>query len=329
MKIAIIHDDASIIQLCETAIAEIPGCTYIWSARSCEEAIKKASLSAPSLIVMGLELAPICIPPLMKDYPCAIVVATRDTVTAPAQVFEAMGAGAQDVVSLELDEAGQPHRLMEKVAMIRLLIDAREEEVHGHSEPCLSFTKVPPLVVIGCSTGGPAALRSILGSFDPNTNMALIIIQHVDEKFAPGLANWLGKHSTIPVSVVDNNAVPKAGTALIASANDHLVMTQSCRMRYTPYPEEKPYRPSVDVFFESVCHNWPGLGTAVLLTGMGNDGAYGLKLLKDKGWRTIAQDEETSVVYGMPKAAVGMDAAQEVLPIDEIGRALNPKARTS
>jgi two-component system response regulator WspF len=326
VKIAVVNPSAAVLELCQNAIHSLSGCEHIWSARTREEALKKASLSQPDLIILALELASECIKPLMKDFPCTIIVATPDVTNQASQVFEAMGAGALDVVTIELDESGIPKRLMEKICMIRLLM-AKNDDSPEKTPQIVSFAPTPPLVAIGCSTGGPSALLKILKSFDNHMDFAVVVVQHVDEKFAPGLAEWLSRHTRIPVSVAVHGSVPQMGTVLIASANDHLVMTRNCRMRYTPYPIEKPYRPSVDVFFESLASYWPSKGTAILLTGMGNDGAKGMKLLRDAGWHTIAEHEESCVVYGMPKAAIELGAAVEVLPIEDIGTTLRNRVK--
>lgn len=326
MKIAVVDPSTEVLELCQRAIHSVSGCEHIWSARTCEEALKKSSLSQPDLIILALEFAPDCIKPLMKEHPCTIIVSTTNVSNRASQIFEAMGAGALDVVPIELDESGTPKRLMEKICMIRLLM-TKDEDFNTKGSQIVSFAPNPPLVAIGCSTGGPSALLKILKSFNNRMDFAVVVVQHVDEKFAPGLAEWLSKHTRIPVSVAVHGSIPQMGTVLIASANDHLIMTRNCRMRYTPYPVEKPYRPSVDVFFESLATYWPGKGTAILLTGMGNDGARGLKLLRDAGWHTIAEHEESCVVYGMPKAAIELGAAVEVLTIDCIGTTLINRAK--
>ncbi len=105
---------------------------------------------------------------------------------------------------------------------------------------------------------------------------------------------------------------------LLASTRDHLMLKTADRLGYSPDPIDFVYRPSVDVFFQSVLQKWRGDVVGVLLTGMGRDGAVGLKALRDKGWHTIAQDRASSAVYGMPKAAAELDAAVEILPLDKI-----------
>lgn len=321
MKIAFINSSPDLIDRCISAIAHLNGLEHVWSARTCEEALKKASLSQPNIIIIGLDLAAMCVKKLMKDFPCAIIVATVDGANRPSQVFEAMGDGALDVVTLELDDTGIPKQLIEKICMIRLLLASGDDEPFYTFSPA-TFALTPELVVIGCSTGGPSALMKILQSMNNRMEVAMVVIQHVDEKFAPGLAEWLARHTSIPVCIAQHGSVPQRGTVLISSAQDHLVMTRNCRVRYTPYPIEKPYRPSVDVFFESLAHFWPGKGTAILLTGMGTDGAIGLKMLRDAGWHTIVEHEASCVVYGMPKAAIELNAAVEILKLEDIAQSI-------
>jgi chemotaxis response regulator CheB len=146
----------------------------------------------------------------------------------------------------------------------------------------------------------------------------VVIVQHVDERFAPGMAEWLSRGSPLPVRVAKEGERPMPGTALLSGTNDHLVLKSAERLGYEREPKDHAYRPSVDVFFESVSAKWPGEVIGVLLTGMGRDGAKGLKALRNKGCYTIAQDQATSAVYGMPKAAVTLGAAVDVLPLERI-----------
>ncbi|MFO7600552.1 MAG: chemotaxis protein CheB, partial [Candidatus Desulfacyla sp.] len=115
---------------------------------------------------------------------------------------------------------------------------------------------------------------------------------------------------------------PSLSTVFLAGSNDHLILAPDLTLTYTREPSNIPFRPSVDVFFKSVAEHWPLKGVAVLLTGMGRDGAEGLSALRQDGWYTIAQDEATSVVYGMPKAARDLGAAVDILPIDRVAPAI-------
>jgi two-component system response regulator WspF len=115
---------------------------------------------------------------------------------------------------------------------------------------------------------------------------------------------------------------PAAGEILLSGTDDHLVVGEDHRLHYSVEPKENSYRPSVDVFFDSAARNWPRPGVAVLLTGMLRDGAEGLLHLRRSGWRTIAQDESSSVVWGMPKAAVEIGAAEEVVALPQIAETI-------
>jgi len=153
-------------------------------------------------------------------------------------------------------------------------------------------------------------------------------VQHVDERFAGELAEWLNTHSVLPVRAAREGDRPVAGRALLASRAEHLIFGAGGILGYTPHPEATPYRPSVDRLFESALTGWTKPLVAVLLTGMGRDGAKGLRDLRDAGHFTIAQDEATSALYGMPKAAAQLDAAREILPLPRIAPRIVDKIRT-
>ena len=187
------------------------------------------------------------------------------------------------------------------------------------------------LVAIGSSAGGPAALAAILAALPEDFAAAIVIIQHLDSQMAPGMAAWLAQQSTLPLTLAGAGDLPQPGRVLLAATDDHLVLQASGRVAYTPEPRESVHRPSVDVFFESVSSHWHGRAIGVLLTGMGRDGARGLRAMRDAGHHTIAQDRESSAVYGMPKAAAALDAAVDILPVQRIAprlvRLVQAKAR--
>lgn len=145
----------------------------------------------------------------------------------------------------------------------------------------------------------------------------------MDEQFTPGLVEWIDSQIKMPVHVAREGSMPEPGKVLMACTDDHLVMTSKLTLSYTQEPKDNFYHPSVDVFFFSVAQYWPGNGIAALLTGMGRDGAEGLLALHNRNWYTIAQDRDSSIVYGMPKAAAEMGAATDILPASKIGKAIN------
>jgi two-component system response regulator WspF len=190
----------------------------------------------------------------------------------------------------------------------------------GKQTPRLSTR--PPLVVIGASAGGPGALAELLKGLPAGFSAAIVIVQHLDERFIEGLAHWLAEQSGRPVRLAREGERPEVGVALLAGSGEHLTIRADGRLGYVSEPRDHAYRPSVDVFFQSACDNWPAKVAGVLLTGMGADGAAGLKALRLKGGLTIAQDQATSAVYGMPKAAAAAGAAVDILPLNRIAARL-------
>lgn len=182
-----------------------------------------------------------------------------------------------------------------------------------------------PLVAIGASTGGPQALVEIMAKMPADFPAAVVIAQHIGAEFAAGLVSWIGERTPLAVRPARDGDKPARGVVLVAATNDHLVMRPGGSFGYTTLPLENPYRPSVDELFSSIAANWSRPSVAGLLTGMGRDGARGLLELRRAGWFTIAQDQKTSVVYGMPGAAAEIGAATAIVPIEQIAQAIRLK----
>ena len=182
-------------------------------------------------------------------------------------------------------------------------------------------TVLPPILAIGASTGGPKALADILTALPPDFPAAVVVVQHMDPAFNAGLNTWLKGQSALPVTVARPGERLQAGRVYLAKGGDHLVIGPDSLLHYTPEPADDPFHPSVDALFESLARLTLSRGVAVLLTGMGRDGARGLLALRRAGWSTIAQDAGTCAVYGMPKAAMELGAAEMVLPLPNIAAA--------
>jgi two-component system, chemotaxis family, response regulator WspF len=247
-----------------------------------------------------------------------------------------MGYGALDALDTPtLGPRGQitgSSLLLHKIDIIGKLIGKPVERSLSRREiaPQLSSSEPPgraemslePLVVLGASTGGPNALAEVLAHLPEKLRAAIIIVQHVDAAFAPGLGQWLSDQARRRVTLVVDGHQPAPRDVLLSGTDDHLIMGEDRRLHYSVEPRTVCYRPSVDVFFTSLAKNWPRPGVAALLTGMGRDGAAGLLNLRGLNWHTITQDESSSVVWGMPKAAVDIGAAEEVLPLSRIADAI-------
>jgi len=263
----------------------------------------------------------------MTKSPCPILVVTAAMDGNTAKVFEAMGHGALDAINTPVmgnDAAAQQSRkaLLKRIETIGKL--NRQSAISPHQRltwPVIP-KNLPPLIVIGSSTGGPKALAAVLSRLPGHLRAGIIVVQHVGGEFSEGLADWLNVQTDLNVRLASEGRLPALATVFLAGSNDHLIFTPDLTLAYTMEPRNIPFRPSVDVFFKSVAKLWPSKGVAVLLTGMGRDGAEGLATLRRAGWYTIAQDEATSVVYGMPKAAKELGAAVDILPIEDVAPAI-------
>jgi two-component system, chemotaxis family, response regulator WspF len=328
MRIAIVNDMPLAVQSLRAALALCPRHQLAWVAVDGLEAVTRCAHDTPDLVLMDLLMPGLdgveATRRIMAATPCAILVVTGDVGARAGMVFEAMGAGALDAVDTPIlagprRSAAVSDPLLRKIDRIELLL--RERAPAGNGRPSAAQS-ARQLVAVGASAGGPAAMARLLGALPPTFDAAIVVVQHVDRQFAPGMAQWLAAGSPIPVRVVEEGQPPQAGTVQLAATNDHLVLDAGGRLVYQRAPADVAYRPSVDVFFRSVCRHWHGSAVGVLLTGMGRDGAQGLKALREQGHHTIAQDSDSCAVYGMPKAARELDAASEVLPPDAIAASL-------
>ncbi len=331
MKIAIANSFPAAVETIRHALMPISRYQIIWTAGDGAEAIRKCAEDKPDLILMDMILPVLngveATRQITTNTPCAILIVTATVSGSSSKVFEALGAGAIDAINTPdpttIPESSEA--LLSKIEMVEKLLFGANRKKTAHlspSHPKAVNLKEGRLVVIGASAGGPLALAEVLAQLPKTFPAAVIIVQHIDAQFAQGMADWLSGQSAMPVRVAREGESPSKGVVLLAGKNDHLVFVDAHTLGYTPKPVDDVYRPSVDVFFESVVKHWKGETVGVLLTGMGRDGARGLKMLQSAGSHTIAQDSASCMVYGMPKAAIALGAADEVLPLNQIGLTL-------
>lgn len=364
MKIGIVNDMRLACEALRRVISSTPGHDVVWTATDGDEAVRLAVKDRPDLILMDLIMPRVdgaeATRRIMSEAPCAILVVTSSVSGNMSKVYEAMSNGAQDAVdtpvlgpngklegaSALLQKIGVFEKLLNKPAIPRLA-PARAEAstarppsgtlpANPARPPSGSFATIAapretagsrlPLVVIGVSTGGPATLATTLHTLPKSFAGCVVIVQHIDANFAAGLVTDLESKIHLPIQLASHGQEPTAGRAYLARTGEHLIMTPTRRLAYTREPRELAFRPSIDVFFNSVARNWPGPGIAIILTGMERDGAEGLLSLRRAGWYTIAQDPATCVVQSMPKAAIELGAVCKVLPPREIGGAILARA---
>jgi two-component system response regulator WspF len=343
MRVAIVNDLALAREVLRRLVQSVPGYAIAWMAKDGVEAVHKAKTDRPDVVLMDLVMPEMdgveATRRIMVESPCPILLVTSSVCSNFRQVYQAMGYGALDAVDTPtLDKEGNVKDGQTLLARLANLAAARLSEVQTPKSDDSPKSEIqnrsasegPPLVALGASTGGPEALARIIEAFPVDLPAAVIIVQHISADFAPSLANWLQERTPLRVRLAKTGDKPVRGEILVAGSNDHLILGRDLCLNYTPNPVDYPYRPSVDVFFGSLASLWPNRGVAALLTGMGSDGARGLLQLRRAGWHTLAQDQATSVVYGMPHAAIQLGAAVQVLPLSRLALAIvaeirNPK----
>jgi len=329
MRIAIVNDMLLAVEAMRRVILAHGEHQVVWVARDGEEAVSRCARDRPDLILMDLVMPRMdgieATRQIMAKTPCAVVIVTASVHDYTAKVFEAMGAGALDAINTPMpggaSSAAGPRSLLAKIDTIRRLIAPtawQKTAAHKDHPQQPHGARKESLICVGASAGGPAALARLLAGLPKNFPAAIVIVQHVDAQFVQGLADWLASQAKLPVRLVEEGDLLQSGVALLAGRDHHLVLVSPRRLGYARATVDCAYRPSVDIFFKSVAAHYQGTAIGVLLTGMGRDGAQGLLTMRHQGFLTVAQDEATSAVFGMPKAAAELKAATEILALDKI-----------
>ncbi len=225
-------------------------------------------------------------------------------------------AGALDVMALaelDTDRAAAIRRRIRSISEIQLARDGSQGHPHASSHRLA-------VVGIAASTGGPQAVATVLAGLD-YLPAAILVVQHIHPDFIGGFQTWMDRECPLPVTFATDGLPLKRGRVYIAPANLHLKMAPGRKVALDPEPELL-HRPSADILFESIAEQAGPKGVGVLLTGMGDDGVQGLLAIRRSGGRTIAQDEQSSAVFGMPRAAAQAGAAERVVPLDKIAGAI-------
>ena len=244
--------------------------------------------------------------------------------------FKAIEAGALMVLGKPHGLPGQDPEADRLIAHVKAMADVKvvrrrwglqksaQAKALSTTDPTTVLRSVQ-MIAIGASTGGPPALHVILSQLPADLPLPVLVVQHISSGFVGGLARWLDETTPLRVKVAEMGERLQPGTVYLAPDGQHLLLKQRGLVGLGNSPPVDGHRPSVTALFESVARHYGSAAVGILLTGMGGDGARGLKMLLDAGGQTIAQDEHSSVVFGMPKVAIALDAADEVLPLDRIG----------
>ena len=344
IRVLIVDDMLTIRMALRYILESDPELTVIGEAGSGEEALDFCRKSRPDIATMDINMPGMggyeAIRQIMSEAPCPIVVITGIESQHLMEVsFKALELGALTVLPTprglspdNSDAATLIHQIKTMAAVkvvrrslrtesTRAMVDKERVQpaapVKGVISPQLK--KAPQLVAIGLSTGGPPALQSLLNGLPSNFPLPIVIVQHISQGFIFGLASWLSKTTPFRCRVAEHGETIKSGTVYLAPDNTHITIKASGELCLDTSSEPlNGHRPSASVLFESVARNFGDKAIGILLTGMGQDGATGLRAMHQSGAYTIAQDEASSVIFSMPKAAIELNAVTEVLSISEV-----------
>lgn len=337
VTVVLVEDSVIERRFLRAAITADPGLCVVGEARTGRDAIALIERLRPSAVVLDLELpgtaAIEIIERIMASVPTPILVCSTEVDAARAAA--ALAAGAIDVVARptarDADRASYAEALRRGVRVasrVRVITHPRgrlKTRAQSGTTALSARASAEPtvdLVAIGASTGGPQALAHLLGALPGDFTPAVVVVQHMADGFIEGLATWLDGLCALPVGVATSGIRLQPGTVTIAPSARNLVVNDHLRISIEQPPPTQFNVPGVDATFESVARNVGPRAIGVLLTGMGRDGAVGLKAMRNAGAITIGQDEESSAVWGMPAAAAACGAVERQLPLIEIAGAL-------
>jgi two-component system chemotaxis response regulator CheB len=345
VTVVLVDDSGVERRFLRTAIGADAGLNVVGEARTGRDALALVERLRPSAVVLDLDLPGMnaleIIERIMASVPTPILVCSTEGDAERAA--QALAAGAVDVVARPVGQ--DVDRTSYAEALRRGVRVAARVKVITHPRGKLKsrgFVPIVPerlaalggrplpvaqegtldLIAIGTSTGGPQALAHVLGALPHDFTPAIVVVQHMADGFIDGLATWLDGLCALPVVVGTSGLRMQPGTVTLAPGARNLLVHDRLRISIEKPPPTQFHVPGVDATFESVASSIGPRAIGVLLTGMGRDGACGLKAMREAGAITIGQDEESSAVWGMPGAAAALGAVQRTLPLSEIARAL-------
>ncbi len=340
VRVLVVDDSPVARELLAHVLGAAPRIEVVGMASDGEEAVREAERLRPDVILMDIHLPGMdgfaATRRIMETTPTRIVMATATSdASEVAANFRAIDAGALAVLAKPRGP-GHPRFDVEAAELIRTVRVMSEVPVVKRWPRHVDASSAPAapgglglrprssirVVVAGASTGGPIALKELLSALPKDLPAPILVVQHISDSFVDGFAQWLGDSSGYAVRVATDGEETRSGVAYVAPSGSHLQVRSPGTVALVDGPKEHGVKPSVSVLFRSAAAAFGAAAAAVLLTGMGRDGAQELKLLRDGGSATFAQDRESSVVFGMPGAAVALGAAQYVLPPQKIAMML-------
>jgi two-component system chemotaxis response regulator CheB len=341
LRVLVVEDSAVARRLIVHILNSDPELEVIAEAETGDAAVRMATRRRPDVIVMDVAMPSMdglqATRRIMEVLPTPIVLmsATYDARDL-SKYFEALEAGALSLVAkpsgprastfaAEAATLTTTVKLMAEVKLVRRRVGGPSgAEVVAAPPPVSVRARRRPveIVAIAASTGGPAALATILGALPPTMPVPMVVVQHITSGFHQGLVDWLDSASPVSVRLAGDGQPLRAGEVLVAPSGAHLGVTGDGRVALSRDPPIGGHRPSATHLFRSVASVYGAAAVGAILTGMGEDGVAGLRLVKEAGGLVLAQDKATSVVYGMPHKAVCLGIVDLVLPLDRVAGAL-------
>jgi two-component system, chemotaxis family, protein-glutamate methylesterase/glutaminase len=342
VKVLLVDDSAVVRQTLTEVLSSDPLIKVIGAARDPFDAAEKMKDVVPDVIVLDVEMPRMdgitFLQKIMSQHPLPVVMCSSLTEKGSGTALKALEYGAVDIIqkpklgirqfveesriilcdAIKAAANVHPKKLSASAFVVQPKLTADAVIAKQTSKAMIMTTE--KVVVVGASTGGTEALREFLQAL-PEDSPGMVIVQHMPEKFTKAFANRLNALCRVSVKEAENDDTVIRGRALIAPGNKHTLLKRS-GARYFVEVKDGPlvcrHRPSVDVLFRSASRYAGKNAVAVIMTGMGDDGARGMAEMKDAGARTIAQDEQSCVVFGMPKEAIKLGAVDKVVPLSMI-----------
>lgn len=333
VKVLVVDDSAVVRRIITEELSKYDDIEVVGSAIDPYMAREKIAALRPDVITLDIEMPRMdglsFLEKLMTHFPIPVVVVSSLAPENSENALRALSLGAVDIVSKPGSQFSAPDIKNELVRSVRTAararVFARKPDVRREAVSVpRNLETTHKIIAIGASTGGTQAIERVLTEF-PINSPGTIICQHMPAGFTNSFAQRLNQVCKIQVREAKNGDIVAPGVALVAPGNHHMLLRRS-GASYSVVVKDGPavhyQRPSVDVMFQSVAQNAGKNAVGVILTGMGADGARGLQMMHETGSHTIAQDEDSCVVFGMPKEAVKLGAVDEVLPLGNIPQAI-------
>jgi len=335
IRVVIVDDSMFMRAAIEKILVAHGDIEVVGQARNGREAVDKVIALRPDVVTMDFNMpeqnGAQAVSEIMAKQPTPIIMFSAHTQQGARETFEALAAGAVDFCTkpageVSVDLSGIADDLVAKViAASGATPRAQKPVILAPAERNFRPTWPPggpKVIIIGVSTGGPAALSRVIPALPAMTRSPIIIVQHMPAQFTKALAERLNGQSALKVREARDGDIPRPGQVLVAPGDRHLEMAPGGTLRLTDGPPVHGCRPSADVTLTSAARVLGPAAVAVIMTGMGRDGARGVLAIKKGMGRVYAQDEATSVIFGMPKAAIETGAVDEVVALDEIPKRL-------